>query len=148
MKKVLIVYGSTTGNTAALAEAIASQIEAAGHKATLRNAADVSAQGLCNGYDAALFGCSAWGTDEVELQDDFQELFDQFDTMNVNGVKVACFATGDSTFTHFCGAVDVIESRLKDLGAQMISEGLKIDGELAGNESEAAAWCHDIIARL
>ena len=60
--KILIVYGSTTGNTAGIAEAFAERIGNAGHDVTLLNAADASAEGLCNGYDAALFGCSAWGT--------------------------------------------------------------------------------------
>ena len=57
--KVLIVYGSTTGNTAGIAEALGEQIGGAGHEVTVKSAADVTAEGLCNGYDAVLFGCSA-----------------------------------------------------------------------------------------
>ena len=68
MSNVLIVYGSTTGNTADIAEYLGGRLRAAGHVADVRDAADVSPDGLCEGRDVALFGCSAWGTDEVELQ--------------------------------------------------------------------------------
>ena len=116
MSNVLIVYGSTTGNTADIAEYLGGRLRAAGHVADVRDAADVSPDGLCEGRDVALFGCSAWGTDEVELQTDFEPLFEAFDRIGVKGVKTACFASGDSSFEHFCGAVDVIEARLNELG--------------------------------
>ena len=126
---VLIVYGSTTGNTEALAEILGRLIQEAGHETILLNAADASAPGLCDGWDMILFGCSAWGDDEIILQDDFDALFQQFDLINAKGHKVACFATGDSNFTDFCGAVDVIEAALERLGADVVVEGLKIDGQ-------------------
>ena len=56
MSKVLIVYGSTTGNTEALAEIIGRGISEAGHETKVVNAADVAAPGLCDGWDMALFG--------------------------------------------------------------------------------------------
>ncbi len=146
--KVLIVYGSTTGNTAGIAEALGEQIGNAGHEATVLNAADAAADGLCNGYDAVLFGCSAWGTDEVEMQDDFNTLFEEFDSIGVSGKKVACFASGDSSFEHFCGAVDVMENRLSGLGAIIMEEGLKVDGDYSGNKDEVDNWGRRIIADL
>lgn len=146
--KVLIVYGSTTGNTAGMAEALGEQMERAGHAVTVLNAADAEPDGLCNGYDAALFGCSAWGTDDVEMQDDFNTLFEHFDAIGIQGKKAACFASGDSNFEHFCGAVDVIEQRLTELGAVIMEEGLKIDGDYAGNKEEVDAWGKRILAAL
>ena len=116
MSNVLIVYGSTTGNTADIAEYLGGRLRAAGHVADVRDAADVSPDGLCEGRDVALFGCSAWGTDEVELQTDFEPLFEAFDRIGVKGVKTACFASGDSSFEHFCGAVVLLQGfwQLKD----------------------------------
>ena len=146
--KVLIVYGSTTGNTAGIAEALGERIGRAGHEVTVLNAADAVADGLCDGYDAVLFGCSAWGTDDVELQDDFQTLFENFDAIGVGGKKAACFASGDSSFEHFCGAVDVLENRLSGLGAVIMEEGLKVEGDYAGSRDEVDGWCDRIIAAL
>lgn len=146
--KVLIVYGSTTGNTAGIAEALGEQIRGAGHEVTVLNAADATAEGLCNGYDAVLFGCSAWGTDEVEMQDDFNALFEDFDVIGAAGRKVACFASGDSSFEHFCGAVDVIENRLSGLGAVLMEEGLKVEGDYSGSRDDVDSWGKRIIASL
>ena len=105
-------------------------------------------QGLCEGRDVALFGCSAWGTDEVELQTDFEPLFEAFDRIGVKGVKTACFASGDSSFEHFCGAVDVIEARLSELGGIQILEGLKLDGNLSSNGSDVEDWANRLLAAL
>mgnify|MGYP000341326795 CR=1 FL=1 len=65
MSKVLIVYGSTTGNTEALAEILGRLIQEAGHETTLLNAADASAPGLCDGWDMILFGLNE--TEETEF---------------------------------------------------------------------------------
>ena len=148
MSNVLIVYGSTTGNTAGIAEYLGGRLRAAGHVADVRDAADVSPDGLCEGRDVALFGCSAWGTDEVELQTDFEPLFEAFDRIGVKGVKTACFASGDSSFEHFCGAVDVIEARLNELGGIQILEGLKLDGNLSSNGSDVEDWANRLLAAL
>ena len=148
MSKVLIVYGSTTGNTEALAEILGRLIQEAGHETTLLNAADASAPGLCDGWDMILFGCSAWGDDEIILQDDFDALFQQFDLINAKGHKVACYATGDSNFTYFCGAVDVIEAALERLGADVVVEGLKIDGQAQSDQPEIQEWTKAVIEAL
>ena len=142
MSNVLIVYGSTTGNTADIAEYLGGRLRAAGHVADVRDAADVSPDGLCEGRDVALFGCSAWGTDEVELQTDFEPLFEAFDRIGVKDVKTACFASGDSSFEHFCGAVDVIEARLSELGGIQILEGRRqslVERERRGRLGQPAA---------
>lgn len=148
MSKILIVYGSTTGNTAAVADALGQQFRAAGHDVDVQDAADATPEGLCDGRDAVLFGCSAWGTDEVELQTDFEPLFEAFDSIGAKGVKTACFATGDSGFEHFCGAVDVIEGRLSDLGAVQMLEGLKLDGDLSANQKDVDEWGARVLAAL
>ena len=105
MSNVLIVYGSTTGNTADIAEYLGRRPRAAGHVADVRDAADVSPDGLCEGRDVALFGCSAWGTDEVELQTDFLSRCSKplYRILVVKGVKTACFASGYTPLSIFAG---------------------------------------------
>ena len=88
MSKVLIVFGSSTGNTEGIAQKLEEIIAAAGHDVTLKNAADVDADGLAEGYDAVLLGCSAWGDDELELQDDFIPLYENMEAMGLSGQTV------------------------------------------------------------
>lgn len=144
MSKYLVVYGSTTGNTKELATIIAEGLTAKGHQVTVSDAADVSADGLLDGYDVTLFGCSSWGDDDIVLQDDFQELYDNFEKMNAKDKKVASFATGDSSFEHFCGAIDQIDARLEELGAIVVAGNLKIDGTASPNDSDITSWIEEV----
>ena len=127
MSKVLIVFGSSTGNTEGIAQKLEEIIAAAGHDVTLKNAADVDADGLAEGYDAVLLGCSAWGDDELELQDDFIPLYENMEAMGLSGVKLSAFASGDSSYTHFCGAVDAIEAKKNGIPVAWVSSNFPVE---------------------
>ncbi len=146
MSKALIVFGSTTGNTEGVSETIAKVLEGGGVTVDIKNAADVGAGNLADGYDVVLFGCSTWGDDEVELQEDFVPLYEDLDKTGINGKMVAVYGCGDSSYTHFCGAVDAIEEKAKELGATLIGYPLKIDGD--PDDSEVQAWAKSVMSDL
>ncbi len=147
MSKVLIIYGSTTGNTESIASKIESLLAARGVEVDNKNAADVSdCAGIAEGYDAVLMGCSCWGDEEVELQDDFQAVFDAIGDMGLSGKKVAAFASGDSSYQHYCGAVDVIEDAAKSAGASLCAAGLKVEGDASAAPSEIEEFA-DMVAK-
>ena len=148
MSKVLIVFGSSTGNTESIAQKLAELVNAGGHEVKLLNAADASAQNLADGFDAVLFGCSAWGMEDLEMQDDFASLFEDFDSMGLAGRKVAAFASGDTEYEHFCGAVPAIEERAKELGAVIIADGLKMEGDAANDPDAVASFAEDVLKQL
>lgn len=148
MANVLIVYGSTTGNTEWVAGEVKKLAESAGHSVDLINAASAKADGLCQGRDLALFGCSTWGQDEIELQDDFVSLFEKFDKIGASGVKTAVFGCGDEDYEYFCGAVDAIGGKLKELGANVVCEGLKINGDPGDSAGSIEAWARKAIAAV
>jgi len=66
--KVILVYGSTTGNTEMLAEHVAAGLERGLASVTVKNVTEASVDELAD-YDTIVFGCSTWG--EGDLQDDF-----------------------------------------------------------------------------
>ena len=148
MADVLIVYGSTTGNTASVAERVGKTLSGGGHTVTLLDAAKAKADNLCQGRDCVLFGCATWGDADIELQPDFVPLFDDFDRIVAKGCKTACFGCGDSSYTHFCGAVDVIKARLAELGADIIGPELKIDGDPDGAGEDIDAWARTVLSAL
>ncbi len=148
MAKALIVYGSTTGNTASVAEMVERILAGAGHGVTLLDAGKAAAGNLCAGYDAVLFGCSTWGDETIELQDDFIPLFDAFDGIGAKGVKTGVFGCGDSSYTYYCGAVDAIEEKLQELGANLIVDGLKIDGDPHAAKGDIEAWAAGVAKSL
>ena len=148
MANVLIVYGSTTGNTESVANEVAEIIKGGGNDVTVLDAGKASPAGLCAGRDCVLFGCSTWGDDSIEFQDDFIPLFEAFDSIGASGVKVAAFGCGDSSYTYFCGAVDSINEKLGELGAKIVAPGLKIDGDPSDASDDIEAWTNAVMAAL
>ncbi|WP_319780876.1 flavodoxin [Maridesulfovibrio sp.] len=146
MPKSLIVYGSTTGNTETAAEYVAESLKNKNFEVELKNVTDVSIAELGNGYDIVIFGCSTWGDDEIELQDDFIPLFDSLEDADLKGKKVSVFGCGDSSYTFFCGAVDAIEEKLEKIGAIVIGDSLKVDGD--PERAAIIEWGREIAEKL
>lgn len=146
MSKVLIVYGSTTGNTEDVADTIGKVLERNGNNVEVRNAADVAVNDMADGFDAVFLGSSTWGDDSIELQDDFIPVYESLDTAGLKGRKVAVFGCGDSSYEYFCGAVDAIEEKSEELGASLLGDSLKIDGD--PDMDEVTAWAETVMAKL
>lgn len=146
MSKALIVYGSTTGNTEGVADTIASVFKKNDIDVDVQNAADVSARDLAEGYDMVLLGSSTWGDEEVELQDDFVPLYENLQEAGLAGKKVAVFGCGDSSYPHFCGAVDALDEKVEQLGGKLVVTSLKIDGD--PDQDEAAQWAREVLGKL
>ena len=75
MKKTAVVYWSGTGNTEAMAKAVAEGMESAGAQVTMLTPDQVKASEL-SAYDAIAFGCPAMGSEELEY-DEFQPMWDE-----------------------------------------------------------------------
>ena len=73
--KTAVIYWSGTGNTEAMAHAVAEGMTAAGVEAVLLTPAEVQ-PGDLNTYDAIAFGCPAMGSEELEY-DEFQPVWDE-----------------------------------------------------------------------
>ena len=73
--KTAVVYWSGTGNTEAMAKAVAEGMTAAGAEAVLLTPDKVQ-PGDLNAYDAIAFGCPAMGSEELEY-DEFQPMWDE-----------------------------------------------------------------------
>lgn len=137
MAKAFIVYGSTTGNTQTLAGFIADGLEAAGIDVRVKNVVDADPRDMLN-YDIILLGSSTWG--DGDLQDDFINFYDKMEGDFLRGKRAAAFGPGDSTYEHFCVAVDKLEDKLRECRADIIANGLKIDGDVEEAESKAQEW--------
>ena len=74
MSKVAVVYWSSTGNTEAMANAVAEGAKAAGAEVISFESANFSADKV-DEFDAIAFGCPAMG-DEVLEDTEFEPMFD------------------------------------------------------------------------
>ena len=145
MAKAIIVYGSETGNTETVAEVIAAALEDANLEVTLKEVTQASVDEL-SGYDLILLGSSTWGDEEKELQGDMVDFYDDLECADLSGKPAAAFGCGDSDYTHFCGAVDLLEERLEQIGATLLDEGLRIDGD--PDDDDAREWAKQIATRF
>ena len=105
MDEIMVVYWSQTGNTEAMAQAVAQGIEEAGKKAKLAEVSAVSAADLKDAKAFAL-GCPAMGAEVIEEEGfasgktiglfgsygwgDGQWMRDWEDRMKAAGAEVAC----------------------------------------------------------
>lgn len=88
--KTAVVYWSGTGNTEAMARAVAEGMTAAGAEAVLLTPAEV-APGDLNAYAAIAFGCPAMGAEVLEEME-FQPMFDAC-KRSLGGKRVALFGS-------------------------------------------------------
>lgn len=135
MSKIKVVYWSSTGNTEAMAEAIARGIESAGGEAQLLEADNVSASDFSDDQVFAL-GCPAMGAEELE--DSVVEPLVAELEGSVSGKKIALFGSydwGDGEWMR------TWQERVVIAGGNMITDGI-----IANNapDDEALAACKSL----
>lgn len=133
MTKVIVLYASLTGNTEEMAESIAEGARAAGAITVLKEAFDAKAEELLL-YDGVVIGAYTWG--DGELPDEFIAFYEELNSVDLTGIKTAVFGSGDTSYPIFCGAVDTIESKLKQLGATIVCDSLKFEYNATEEEKE------------
>jgi len=77
-------------------------------------------------YDLIIFLCSTWDDGQPNING--REYLQSLTSDKTQGKKWAVIGLGDSAYPHFCGAVPIIEARLKELGANLAGESFKVDG--------------------
>jgi flavodoxin I len=145
MKKILMIYGSTMGNTEQLAELITSELKNKDVEIKTKNVKGLDISILSN-YDIVLFGSSTWG--DGELQDDFAEFLPQLQFYSLKGKKVAVFGPGDSNYDKFCEAVNIVEETVIKCGAEQLVESLKVDGEIDDSIELITEWSQQLANSL
>jgi flavodoxin I len=138
VEKAIIVYGSTMGNTEQLATKV-EEILSDDYETTIENVNDVNVEVL-KGFDLIVFGSSTWGAGE--LQDDFYDFYDNLDQVDLSAKRAAVFGPGDTAYGDmFCQAVDMLEEKLEQRGAELIQAGFKWDGEITAEaETSIKEW--------
>jgi flavodoxin I len=117
MTKIKIFYGSTMGNTVAVAQKIQQQLGQ--ENADSIDIANASADDIQK-YDRLIFGTSTWG--EGELQGDWDTFLPELDKINFNGKKVALFGLGDQDGYPgtFVNGIGTIYERIIKKGAHIV----------------------------
>jgi len=114
--KIAVVYWSGTGNTEAMARAVAQGVTDSGSEADLLTV--ISMKDL-DSYAAIAFGCPAMGAEELE-DSEFEPMFSALEG-SLNGKKIALFGSygwGDGEWMR------TWEDRCKEDGAVLVCESV------------------------
>ena len=140
MSKMAVIYWSMTGNTQAMAEAIADGAREAGAQADLFSVDQVTVDQALE-YDKLALGCPAMGAEVLE-ESEFEPFFTQLEGQ-LGGKKVALFGSygwGDGQWMR-----DWVE-RTQSTGANLLDEeGLMVNET---PDAEALEVCRNLGARL
>lgn len=90
MSKIAVVYWSGTGNTEAMANAVADGAKNAGADVTMYPASEFSAS-MVDEFDAIAFGCPAMGAEVLE-EEEFEPMFQDCES-KLSGKKLALFGS-------------------------------------------------------
>ena len=90
MSKIAVVYWSGTGNTEAMANAVAEGAKKAGAQVNLYTPEEFSAD-LMSQFDAIAFGCPSMGAEQLE-ESEFEPMFTDCES-KLDGKKIALFGS-------------------------------------------------------
>ena len=145
MADILLIYGTTTGNTEVVASKINQYLTEANHNVTLKNVAQTSVEEL-NNYQNIIIGSSTW--DDGQLQSDVAEFIQKFkaSSLSLAGKKIAIFSLGDIGYPEFCASGELLEKALITDGVSLVDQILKIDGfpDMEENLKNIEIWSKKI----
>lgn len=133
MATIGLFFGSSTGNTENAAEQIQKLLQAAGHEVNLLNVYSESVKNM-EQYDYLVLGIPTW--DIGEIQEDWKNVWDELDTLELAGKKVAVFGQGDQRGypATFQDCIGLLGRKVRERGASLVgfmsTEGFTFDESL------------------
>lgn len=143
--KILIVFATYSSGTQVASGVVEKTLIEAGHDVSVQNARDTEPKSF-SVFDLVIFGSPSWYANGKDGQphEYFGSLLKKMDGKDMKNKQFAVFGLGHSSYySHFCGAVDVLEEAVVKSGAKLATEGLRIDGfyfDQEANEVRIRKW--------
>jgi sulfite reductase (NADPH) flavoprotein alpha-component len=144
-RTLTILYGSETGNSAALARTAAVEAKALGLNATVSDLGDYKSRRLREEQDLLLIASTYGEGDPPQPAVDFFEFLEGRKAPSLTGLRFGVLALGDSTYEKFCEAGKRLDRRFEELGAARLLPRVDCDVDY---DDSAAAWIADALALL
>jgi flavodoxin I len=126
MSKIIIIFASMSGNTEEMANTIAEGItEISDVSIEKMDIMDGPVASMLEDYDGIILGAYTWG--DGELPDDFLDFYEDMNHIDLTGKKAAVFGSCDSAYPQYGAAVDILTEKLREQGAVIVLEGLKVE---------------------
>lgn len=144
-RTLTVLFGSETGNGAALARTVADTARARGIAAGVADMADYKPRRLREEQDLVLVASTYGEGDPPQTAVGFFEFLEGRKAPKLAGLRFAVLALGDSTYERYCEAGKRLDRRLAELGAERLADRVDCDVDF---EDAAAAWTGAVVARL
>ena len=144
-RTLTILFGSETGNSAALARSIGEQARALGLSPAVTDMADYKPQRLKDEQDLLIVTSTYGEGDPPQPAADFFEFVEGRKAPQLPQLRYAVLALGDSTYERYCEAGKRVDRRFEELGATRLQPRIDCDVDYA---EPAAAWITEALARL
>lgn len=110
------------------AQAVSDKLTATGHTVTMKQVVETTPEDI-TAAPMVVFGSPSWDFDGKEgmPHEDYLPLMEKLKTVNAENKPFAVFGLGDSSYTHFCGAVDHFEELVKTMKGKLAVPSLRID---------------------
>lgn len=137
-KTIGLFFGTTTGNTEEVAGLVAASLS--GHSVDLHDIAEDGISSAVN-YEYLMLGIPTW--DFGELQEDWDDLWQELDQIDFEGRVCALFGLGDQVgyAEWFQDAMGLLHDKLQERGAKMVgywpNQGYKFTASKALTEDES-----------
>ncbi|MFC1626586.1 flavodoxin domain-containing protein [Patescibacteria group bacterium] len=149
---ILVIYATNSGATEIVSQLVQDTLTKKGHTVTRKEVSTVDTTELTS-YDSIILGSPSWDFDGNEgwPHQNYLPFIEQVKSLTLEGKKFAVFGLGDSSYTHFCGAVNHLEDLIKTVKGNLIVESLKIDGfyfKQAEHTETTTKWAEDLSTTL
>lgn len=144
-RRLTILYGSETGNSAALARTLAARTEVLGLAVAVVDMADYVTRRLADEQDLLVITSTYGDGDPPQPAVAFFEFIEGRKAPNLASVRYAVLALGDSSYEHFCAAGRKIDARLEALGAARLHPCVHCDVDF---DAPAASWMDAVVDTL
>jgi flavodoxin I len=157
MNRALIVYGSTSGNTAYLANFVEAGLLKSGYEVMRKDVREVQFDELKN-YELLVFGSSTWdgakkdglsGKDQNQniqgnLQVDMKKFVESLSSYDFSQQAVAVYGVGHYSYTFTCNAANVLEEFVNSHNGRLVIESFRVTDVVDLSEDAIEQWASEI----
>jgi len=126
--KILIVFATNSGGTAQAVDIAANVLRSSNHEVDVKNVTETKPDDFGE-YGCILLASPTWDYADKEGQphEDFVPFIDATGARTFNALPFAILGLGDTSYTHFCGVVDIFEEFVSKVKGKLIVPSLRID---------------------
>jgi flavodoxin I len=145
--KILLIYATNSGGTF-VSSRIIKDVLGKKHSVVVKKAVETKPKDLAK-YRLIIFGSPSWDFDGKEGQphETMQALMNKLKKKKYKKKLFAVYGCGDSSFTHFCGAVDELEKFVGGLDGTLTIPSLRMDEffyHLEKNKESVKKWAKQL----